>query len=241
MSTEPDAVKSGCSARVKIEAPPIVVAIVAATEWVQATVSAYKRVLSWVERRQPSLHGPKWLRQTRPVGSDGAVLVAGSPDAAVVYVGGWLVLLLVLVLLSPRLSAGDAADVVGGACALAFATVRYLDLTTYQLGILLDPRQRKLRGPERSLVLLALNLTEVTMIGGIWFFAGGYRVSGHRVGRSDAWLHAVNLVGTLSSVTTGSVMVVCAQLAILAVGLLLLIVSIGVLIGLIGMSFSQQT
>jgi hypothetical protein len=168
------------------------------------------------------------------------MLVAGSPDAAAVYVGGWLVFLVVLLLVTPRLSAGDAAEVVGSALVLALATVRYLDLTTYQLGILLDPRQRRLRGPERSLVLLALNVIEVTLIGGIWLFVGSYGVTQHPGGRTNAWLHAVNLVGTLSSVTTGSAMIVCAQLATLAAGVVLLVAAIGVLISLIGASFGRQ-
>jgi hypothetical protein len=49
------------------------------------------------------------------------------------------------------------------------------------------------------------------------------------------------LIGTSSPVESGSAIVVGTQLAIFASGLLLLIVSVGVFIGLVAESFRQQT
>ena len=212
--------------------------IVAATEYVQK-LSLYRLALKYVEYRQQPVGRRSVLRRTQPRGDDHQVLVAGRRDAASVYVGTWLCLLLILLAFTPRVSAGQWGLAVLSVLVLAAATARYLDLTTYQIGILLDPRQRRLQGAERSLVLLALNLVEVTLIGGIWLFAGSYSASGRPAGRTESWLHAVNLVGTLSPVSNGSVLVVCAQLATLVAGLLLLIASIGVFISLIGAGFNR--
>jgi hypothetical protein len=93
--------------------------------------------------------------------------VAGKRDAASIYVGIWLCVLILLLVFTPRLSADQWWSALLSVLILIAATARYLDLTTYQRGILLDPRQRRLQGAERSLVLLALNLVEVTLIGGV--------------------------------------------------------------------------
>jgi hypothetical protein len=49
MNTDPGPSESERSTRLEIEAPPIVVGIVATTEWVQARLSGYGKVLTWVD------------------------------------------------------------------------------------------------------------------------------------------------------------------------------------------------
>ncbi len=127
-----------------------------------------------------------------------------------------------------------------GILCLGLATLRYVDLICYQVGILLDPRQRRLRGVERSLVLLTLNLVELTLIGMIWLYAGSLGGLGHPLSRGDALLQAFNLTSLLTPAISASLPLVVAQLASHFGAVLLLVVTIGMLLGLISASFESS-
>jgi hypothetical protein len=225
----------------EIGAPPIVVRVVVVTEWVQSHLSLYGPVLACVSRDRRSIRALRRLR-SRPRGPTGRqeILVASGPDAAAVYVGTWLCALLVLTAFAPRIGAAGALTVALGVVCLAIATVRFLDLVSYQVGILLDPRQRRLRGPERSLVLLTLNLVELTLIETIWLYAGGLDSAGHVLSRGDVFLQSLNLTSLLAPIVSTRLALVVAQLASHFGAVLLLVVTIGMLLGLISASFERS-
>lgn len=225
----------------EIGAPPIVVRVVLVTEWVQAHLSLYGPVLTRVSREGRSIRALQRLR-SRPRGPDGrqAILIARAPDAAAIYVGTWLCALIVLAAFTPRLRTPAAPTVALGVLCLAIATVRFLDLVSYQVGILLDPRQRRLRGPERSLVLLTLNLVELTLIETIWLYAGSLDVAGHVLSRGDVLLQSLNLTSLLTPIVSAPVPLLVAQLASHFGAVLLLVVTIGMLLGLISASFERS-
>jgi hypothetical protein len=225
----------------QIGAAPIVVAVVAATEWIQAHLSLYGWALELTDPERGPLRGEDRLR-TRPhgSGSDAKVLVAGSPDAAAVYVGLWITLLAALTASVPRLQANEALALTFSGFCVTVSGARFVDLFSYQAGILIDPRQRQLRGAERSLILLTLNVVELTLIGTIWLYAGGFESQGHLLSRGDTVLQSVNVVGFLTPIASASAPLVIAQVASHVAAVLLIVTSIGVLLGLISASFKPS-
>jgi hypothetical protein len=170
MMEEGPAGDSGDARPREIRTAPIVVAVVVVTEWIQSHLSLYRWAVAVASRNGGRLRAENRLRRrSRGPAQDEEILVAGAPDAAMVYVGSWLGILAVLTLLVPRLTTSSATTVAGSGLVIVIASSRFIDLVSYQVGLLLDPRQRHLRGAERSLVLLSLNLVELTLIGTIWF------------------------------------------------------------------------
>jgi hypothetical protein len=224
-----------------VSAAPIVVALVIATDWVASHLSLYRLALRLTARDRGRLRLADRLR-TRPREAQGrtTVLVAGAPDAAALYIAAWLTVLALMAAFVPRLEPDRAVPVAFAVLCVTVAAWRFLDLVSYQAGILLDPRQRLLRGPERSLALLALNLIELTLVSTIWLYVGAFALGGQMLSRGETLVQSVNVVSLLTPIGSGDAPMVIAQTASHFAAVLLLVMSVGTLLGLISDSFDRS-
>ena len=82
------------------------------------------------------------------------------------YVGVWLVMLIVMLVFLPRWGGWELLF-------MLIPLVRLLDLLRWYADLLLDRAHNNLASGERSLLLVFLNLIEITLIGAIWLRAAG--------------------------------------------------------------------
>jgi hypothetical protein len=146
----------------------------------------------------------------------------GGASFAPVYVGAWvLVLLAMLAVAAIHHTPWWVRVIVAGV-----ALFRFVDVTLFEAGILLDRTQSWLSGLERSIILAALNLVEVSIIGAIWLLALRW---GLAVG--PTWAHTIGLVTTSEGPTYKSAFTAIAQVVTLAGGLMFLAGGIALLVG----------
>lgn len=161
-------------------------------------------------------------------------------QVAPAYVSGWLLLDFALLFTSPLWIGSEPASI---ACA-AVAGYRFLDIVLFQLEVMLSrrPEHKVFAAFERSLILLALNVIELTLISGVWLRASGLG------GTTGAWFAGFMLTTLISapdkSPALGSVAgteVDLASVATVCGALLLLIGGLGLLIGLLAQKFREYS
>lgn len=202
-------------------------------------LSPYRLLARVLTGRERSARWKRFLT-VGPVG--GRRLVANDQvDVASVYVLLWLAVLVVMFAVAPAWAGASAMGRVLSALAVGLAVSRYVDLVAYQLGILLDPRQRKLWSPTRSLVLLAVNVAEITVASATVLHVLGDEVQpGQAMGRVDAWVRAVDLVALLEPIRRTDAPLLVAQVLTVASGVLLLILAVGMLLSLLSQEFGPS-
>jgi hypothetical protein len=159
-------------------------------------------------------------------------------QVAPAYVLGWLLVDLALLLSSPVWLESSLATIV----AVAIAGYRYLDIVLYQLRIMLSrgPEQTVLAAFDRSLILLAFNVVELSLLSGTWLRAAGLAST------TGAWFAGfllTTLMSTPSKARTLSAAagteVNLATVATICGALVLLLGGLTLLIGLIGQKFHE--
>jgi hypothetical protein len=159
-------------------------------------------------------------------------------QVAPAYVLGWLLVDLALLLSSPVWLESSLATIV----AVAIAGYRYLDIVLYQLRIMLSrgPEQTVLAAFDRSLILLAFNVVELSLLSGIWLRAAGLA---NTTGAWFAGFLLTTLMSTPSNVrtlsSTAGTEVNLATVATICGALVLLLGGLTLLIGLIGQKFHE--
>ncbi|HEX3910133.1 MAG TPA: hypothetical protein VHW67_05465 [Solirubrobacteraceae bacterium] len=159
-------------------------------------------------------------------------------QVAPAYVIGWLLFDALLLFASPLWIGSEVASIV---CA-AIAGYRFLDIVLFQLEVMLSrkPEHKVFAAFERSLILLALNVVELTLISGVWLRAAGLG------GTTASWFAGfllTTLMGTPDKpsgygVTAGTETDI-ATVATICGALLLLVGGVGLLIGLLSQKFRE--
>jgi len=185
---------------------------------VRGVVTAHR----WFDRRL-SLYGPA-IRHVWPDRWD-------ATNFAPVYVAGWAVVLGILFAISA------AADLPAWARVLIalIAAFRWVDAVLYEVGILLDRSQAWLAGFERSLLLAAGNLFELSLVGAIWLTALRWPEPA-----GDTWLHTISLVTLSGSPVYEGAPAAIAQVATMAGGLIFLGGAIAMLLGMLGSRLRER-
>ncbi|RZS32280.1 hypothetical protein EV193_113124 [Herbihabitans rhizosphaerae] len=184
---------------------------------------------------------PFWRRflTTHPIAGR-RLVVDSRVDNAALYVLLWLAVLVVLFMATPAWSGASVAGRIVCVLALLLAVWRYVDVMAYQIGILLDPRQRVLQSAPRSLIVLSLNIVELTLVAAIAMHVlGAETASGQVMDRADSWIRAFNLVAFLEPIERAGFLVLVAQVLNVLAGVLFLIVGFGTVLGLITGEFSR--
>ncbi len=181
----------------------------------------------------------RWTRMLTAHPIAGRRLVAHDRiDVASIYVALWLAVLLGMLLVVPAWNGASAAGRVVSVLGIVLAVTRFVDLVTYQVGILLDPRQRMLWSPARNLVLLGVNLVEITLASAVALYVLGDELPGGTpAGRLDAWVRAVNLIALLEPVKRAGAPLLATQVLTVASAVLLLVLAVGMLLGLMSQEF----
>jgi diadenosine tetraphosphate (Ap4A) HIT family hydrolase len=149
----------------------------------------------------------------------------GTAAFAPVYVCMWLIVLLSLL----AVTAINHVPWWVRVLVAAVATFRFVDAVVYEVGILLDRSQNWLSGLERSVILAAANLLEISIIGAIWLLALRW---GATVG--PTWVHTIGLVTTSDGPRYTGAVAGIAQVITLGGGLVFLAGGIALLIGALG-------
>jgi hypothetical protein len=159
-------------------------------------------------------------------------------QVAPAYVLGWLLVDLAMLLSSRSWLESSLATV----AVVAIAGYRFLDIVLYQLRLMLSrgPEQTVLAAFDRSLILLAFNVVELSLLSGIWLRAAGLA---NTTGSWFAGFLLTTLMATPSRVaslsSTARTEVNVATVATICGALVLLLGGLTLLIGLIGQKFHE--
>jgi hypothetical protein len=159
-------------------------------------------------------------------------------QVAPAYVLGWLAADTALLFSSPAWVSSSSASAV---CA-AIAAYRFLDIVLFQIRIMLSrgPEQTVLAAFDRSLIMLAINVVELTLISGVWLRASGI---GSTTGAWFSGFMLTTFVGTPEKpsplTSTMGTEIDLTTVATVSGALVLLVGGLGLLIGLIGQKFRE--
>jgi diadenosine tetraphosphate (Ap4A) HIT family hydrolase len=146
-----------------------------------------------------------------------------SADAATVYVGLWLVVLIGLALFSVLWPNGLAVELLA-----SLAALRAFDVATFQLRVLLDRRASLLASFERTLLFLGVNLLEMALALAVLLIAWA------GIAPDQAFRDAFGIVTLTDAPAFASDVAFALRVAFTAISIVLLAGAGAVVLGLVG-------